>query len=138
MSAFIVSDYHINTLVSYGVMKSAQFWNAKERRWEYFNEDTAQVMAALLYRANVCSVNRRYGERTRTTGFQYKRVNVLSIQPADIVKACDCLDYQSCETKTWENSRARKALQAIRESAIQALTAGSQAWELREPLKEAA
>lgn len=137
MSAFIVSDYHINALVSYGVMKSAQFYT-KNVGWEYFNEDTAQVMAALLYRANVCSVNFRYGERTRTTGFRYQRVNVLSIRPADIVKACDCLDYQSCEIGTWERSRARRALQAIREEAIRALTAGSQAWGLREPLKEAA
>ena len=137
MSAFIVPDYQINALVSYGVKREAQFYT-KNVGWERFNTDTAQVMAALLYRANVCSVNSRYGERTRTNGFLYQPVNVSGLTAADIVKACDCLDYQSCEVNTWERSRARRALQAIREEAISALTAGSQAWELREPLKEAA
>ena len=136
MSAFIVSDYHINALVTYGINRKAQLYT--KDGWEYFNEDTAWALASRMYRANVCSVNRRYGERTRTTGFRFQRVDVSGLTAADIVKACDCLEYQSCEVKTWERSRARKTLQAIRERAIDALTAGSQAWELREPLKEAA
>ena len=136
MSAFIVSDYHINALVTYGINRKAQLYT--KDGWEDFNEDTAWALASRLYRANVCSVNRRYGERTRTTGFRFQRVDISGLTAADIVKACDCLEYQSCEVKTWERSRARKTLQAIRESAIKALTANSQAWELREPLKEAA
>ena len=137
MSAFIVPDYQINALVSYGVKREAQFYT-KNVGWERFNPDTAQVMAALLYRANVCSVNRRYGERTRTTGFRYQPVDVSGLTAADIIKACDCLDYQSCETKTWERSRARRALQAIREEAITVLASTSGVWTLDEPMKEAA
>ena len=137
MSAFIVPDYQINALVSYGVKREAQFYT-KNVGWERFNTDTAQVMAALLYRANVCSVNRRYGERTRTTGFRYQPVDVSGLTAADIIKACDCLDYQSCETKTWERSRARRALQAIREEAITVLASTSGVWTLDEPMKEAA
>lgn len=136
MSAFIVNDYHINALVSYGIAHKAQLYT--KDGWEYFNEDTAWALASRLYRANVCSVNRRYGERTRTTGFRFQSVDVSGLTAADIVKACDCLEYQSCEVGTWERSRARKTLQAIREEAVRALAAGSQAWELREPLKEAA
>lgn len=137
MSAFIVNDYHINALVSYGVKFKAQFYT-KNVGWEYFNEDTAWMMAALLYRANVCSVNRRYKERTRTNGFKFQSVDVNGLTAADIVKACDCLDYQSCEVGTWERSRARRALQAIREEAVRELAARSPAWELRQPMKEAA
>ena len=137
MSAFIVSDYHINAIVSYGVKREAQFYT-KNVGWERFNPDTAQVMAALLYRANVCSVNSRYGERKRATGFRYQRVDVSGLTAADIINACDCLDYQSGEVKTWERSRARRALQAIRESAIEVLASSSKAWTLYEPMKEAA
>jgi hypothetical protein len=137
MSAFIVNDYHINALVSFGVEYKAQFYT-KKVGWEYFKDDTAQVMAALLYRANVCSVNHRYSERTRTTGFKFQPVDVSVWSAADIIKACDCLDYQSCEVKTWDNSRARKALQAIRECAISIVADRSRAWELREPVAEAA
>lgn len=136
MSAFIVNDYHINALVSYGIAHKAQLYT--KDGWEYFNEDTAWALASRLYRANVCSVNRRYKERNRTNGFKFQSVDVSGLTAADIVKACDCLEYQSREVGTWERSRARKTLQAIREEAVRALAAGSPVWELREPLKEAA
>lgn len=136
MSAFIVSDYHINALVSYGIKLKAQLYT--KEGWEYFNDDTAWALASRLYRANVCSVNRRYGERKRTNGFRFQRVDVSGLTAADIVKACDCLEYQSCEVKTWERSRARKTLQAIRERAIDVLASSSKAWTLYEPTKEAA
>lgn len=137
MSAFIVNDYHISALVTFGVQYKAQFYTKNVGR-EYFNDDTAQALAALLYRANVCSVNHRYGERTRTAGFKFQTVDICAYSAADIIKACDCLDYQSCEVKTWENSRARRALQAIRECAISMICDKSRAWELRQPLQEAA
>ena len=137
MSAFIVNDYHINALVSFGVQHKASFYTKNVGR-EYFNVVTAQVLAALLYRANVCSVNYRYRERTRTTGFKFQQVDVRHLTPADIIRACDCLNYQSCEVKTWDNSRARRALQAIREEAIYQLSHSSNTWELRQPLQEAA
>jgi hypothetical protein len=136
MSAFIVNDYHINALVTYGVRAKAQYYNGDE--WVYFNEDTAWALASRLYRANVQSVNRRYGERTRSTGFKYKPVDISQLNAADIVKACDCLEYQSCERKEWERSQARKTLLAIRDSAIRILTRQSEAWELRQPELEAA
>lgn len=136
MSAFIVNDYHINALVTYGVQRKAEYWTGKER--VYFSEDTAWALASKLYRANVQSVNRRYKERTRSTGFKYTPVNISQLSPADIVKACDCLDYQSCERLEWDRSQARKALQAIREEAIRVLAGNSPAWELRQPELEAA
>ena len=135
MSAFIVNDYHINALVTYGVRAKAEYWTGKER--VSFNEETAPALATKLYRANVQSVNRRYNERTRSTGFKYTPVKISHLSAADIVKACDCLYYQSCERLEWERSQARKALQAIREEAVRVL-ASSSAWELREPELEAA
>lgn len=134
MSAFIVNDYHINALITYGVQNNAQYWTGKE--WVYFNEDTAWSLATKLYRANVQSVNSRYKQRTRSTGFKYKPVGVSHLLPADIIRACDCLDYQSCERKEWERSQAKKALIAIREKAIDALAKCSSAWELEEPAEK--
>lgn len=136
MSAFIVSDYHINALVTYGVRAKAQYYTGEE--WVYFNEDTAWALASKLYRANVQSVNRRYGERTRSTGFKYKLVDISQLNAADIVKACDCLEYQSCERKEWERSQARKALLAIRDAAVARLTSQSRMWELFQPEVETA
>jgi hypothetical protein len=131
MSAFIVTDYHINALVSYGVNNQARYWDGQQ--WIYFNKETAPALASRLYRANVQSVNSRYGERNRSTGFGYKHVVVSHLSPADVIRACDCLDYQSCERKGWDGSQARKTLQAIRERAIEQLACCSSTWELHQP-----
>ena len=133
MSAFIVNDYHINALVTYGLQAKAEYWTGKER--VRFSEDTAWALASKLYRANVKSVNFRYGDRNRTTGFKYAPVKISHLSAADIVKACDCLDYQSCELASWDRSEARKILQAIREEAVRVL-ALSPAWELQDPEAE--
>jgi len=139
MSAFIVDDYHINVLVTYGIYSEAQYWLPKERRWVRFTAETAPAIAALLYSENVRSVNARYNERSRRTGFRYRfEPSARSLQPADVVKACDCLDYQSCETKNWKSTQAYLALQAIREEAISKLAEGSIVWVLRKPELEAA
>ena len=138
MSAYIVSDFHINALVTYGVQQKAQYWLAKERRWVYFNEETAPAIAAMLHSENVRSVNSRYSERARRTGFVYRSVPIYYLRPEDIIKACDCLDYQSCEHKGWLRSNAKMALVAIRESAIDAMTKTACTWELREPEEVAA
>ena len=138
MSAYIVNDFHINALVTYGVQQKAQFWLAKEGRWVYFKEDTAPAIAAMLYSENVRSVNRRYSERTRRAGFVYRSVPIFWLRPEDIIKACDCLDYQSCECKDWERSNAKKALVSVRESAIEAMTKTAMTWELRQPEEVAA
>ncbi len=130
MSAFIVNDYHINALVTYGLQAKAEYWTGKER--VRFSEDTAWALASKLYRANVKSVNFRYGERNRTNVFKYATVKISHLSAADIVKACDCLDYQSCELASWDRSEARKILQAIREEAVRVL-ASSPAWELKDP-----
>jgi hypothetical protein len=129
MSSYIVSDNHINALVSYGVQQKASFYVPKEG-WIYFTEETAPAIAALLYRHNVYSVNANYGERTRATGFEYKPVSVSHLSAAAIVRACDCLDYQSCDRKDWDRSRAKKALTSIREKAISDLVKGCKVWEL--------
>lgn len=134
MSAFIVTDYHINALVTWGVYNKAQYWLPKERRWVYFNSETAPAIAALLYSENVRSVNSRYNERSRRTGFRYIfEPSALRLRPDEIIKACDCLDYQSCETKSWKNTQAYKALQSIREEAISALTKTTMTWTLSKP-----
>ena len=138
MSAFIVNDFHINALVTYGVQQKAQYWLTKDRRWVYFNEETAPAIAAMLYSENVRSVNSRYSERTRRAGFAYRNVPIFWVRPEDIIKACDCLDYQSCEHKGWDRSNAKRALVAIRESAVSALTKETCTWELRQPEEVAA
>jgi hypothetical protein len=46
----------------------------------------------------------------------------LRLLPAvALLKLCDCLDYQSCETEDWKQTAAHELLELIRGAAICAL-----------------
>lgn len=105
MSAFIVSDEQINTIVSYAAKHGL------------IGLSTMKATAAMLYKANVESVNYRYDEHTKTTGFKFVPVDIKDIADVTIAKLCDCLDYQSCELKTWPTSEACKLVEKIRKHA---------------------
>lgn len=131
MSAFIVNDYHINALTSWAIYNDVSFY-WKAQRYE-FNKSTADYLAGVLYSENVRSVNARYNERTRRKGFQFTRVVINHLEPSDIISACDCLRYQSCETSNYERTLGWKAMNAIREEAINRLIDGNGCWELHQP-----
>ena len=41
--------------------------------------------------------------------------------PVEIIKLCDCYDYQSCETRDWETTEAFAICAALRAAAIDSL-----------------
>lgn len=98
MSAFIVSDLHIATIV---------------RNYAKLAPGTdLQVLADTLLAENIRSVNYRYEENT-----PIETCNI-SIYWDDaswdqVLSLCDCLAYQSCEHPEWEGSAARTLLNDI-------------------------
>lgn len=94
-------------------------------------ELTPDELGAILLAENVRSVRARYPSDTPDSPpgpCDQKRVWAYRFQPVAhqlptwVIKACDCLRYQSCETDDYENTLAYKVMQAIRESAITHLT----------------
>ena len=92
---------------------------------------TPNDLGAILLAENVRSVQARYPreavatlpgpcDQSRVLAYQYQPVP--SLNAAWVVKSCDCLDYQSCETDDWRDTLAYAIVQTIRESAISALT----------------
>lgn len=131
MSAYIVSNYHINALITWAVAHEVYFYERKHKERISINMLNADSIAAELYSENVRSVNTRYGERTKRKGFVFSRApSALRLSAKDIVRACDCLDYQSCETDDWTRTKAHAALTAIREAAINQLVEDCGTWEL--------
>lgn len=103
MSAFIVSDNHILSLVS-----AAQKW---------MDIPDPQMIVDILIAENYRSVNHRYrNERGEPHRIVYKRVPLLS--PVVIIKACNCYDYQACETNDYKKSGAAAFIDNIRDLAI--------------------
>ena len=129
MSAFIVSNRHIDTLAAYAAYLHTSYWH----NGRHHSMADPQHTAALLFAANVKSVNHRYDDNTPTDGYVYSHTPPATGVPAvGIIKACNCLEYQSCEPDDWEESEARAALDTIRHAAACRLPGYEDAaWEIR-------
>jgi hypothetical protein len=114
MSAFIVTDTHINALVRYASRhKVGIYYQHSSRLNTYDNE---QAMAQILLDENVKSVNYRYGDsETMSINYDPGAPILTAIQA---IKAAQCLKYQSCETPDYEQSIAFKFIEAIISDAI--------------------
>lgn len=102
----------------------------------------------MLWRENIASVSARYPNESSATlpgpcneDFVIRPSNCRNdfglINPVQVLKSCDCYNYQSCEHEGWMASEAHAFIQALREAAIDALPGYEQAvWGA--PRKEAA
>ena len=122
MSAFIVSDKHILALVEAG------------RIWSYEHSPQCldrgarnfQDIVDILINENYRSVNYRYREQEEPHKVTYTPIP-MKYSKVDILKACDCYDYQACETPDYEQSQAAKIIHKIRMNAIRTMPGYDQA-----------
>lgn len=153
MSAYIVDPRTIDYLVQWASGRRQQDLNAWMTLEQCppdlirafdghrlrLGEVTEDELGQLLLRENVRSVTTRYPNdsaddlpgpinQKRVWRYSYKPVPHAMMQPAWVVKSCDCLDYQSCETDDWRETAAYLVLQAIRESAVNALIPDDAPW----------
>jgi hypothetical protein len=115
MSAFIVTDTHINALVRYASRHkiTVAYGNPTMRLNVSAHE---QEVAQLLIDENIKSVNYRYSE-AETSLIEYDRGAPI-LSAIEAIKAAQCLRYQSCEHPEYENSLADKFIEAIIADAI--------------------
>ena len=63
--------------------------------------------------------------------YVFSRVNG-KVDPVQVLKAIDCLEYQSCDHPGWKDSEARKFLEALRAKATSQLPGYHEAqWVVR-------
>jgi hypothetical protein len=93
-------------------------------------ELTPNEIGQILLDENVRSASARYpnesidslpGPCDKSRVLAYRFQPVAHQLAAWVVKACDCVRYQSCETDDYEDTLAYKVLDAIREAAIRHL-----------------
>lgn len=119
MSAFIVSTDHIDALVTYCVTKGLSARNPTE---------IGQIFLTENYR----SVGYRYSEPASNQPAAYRfRSFTKPLSAVAILKACDCLEYQSCEHDQWGDSVAKSLLDSIRTVATRHVPGyGDAQWEI--------
>ena len=115
MSAFVVTDQHINALVRYASRHSITVYEPMQDI-RFTVKGHEGIAASLLLDQNVKSVNYRYDENEKATIIYNPAAPVLTAIQA--IKAAQCLKYQSCETPDFEESFACKLLDNIIADAI--------------------
>ena len=115
MSAFIVSDTHINALVRYASRHNVRAFHGNPLAM-FQVKDNEQAAAELLLAENVKSVNYRYRDNEVMSITYDRGAPILTAIQA--IKAAQCLRYQSCECDDFEESIAFKLIEAIIADAI--------------------
>lgn len=138
MSAFVVDDYHIAYLLEAALSQAiCQYgsggkfqWFGPDKEWHTLTRGNKEEVGQMLWNENVRSVAERYPddpfELPGPVGaapyqFEDKGYRWQIIEPAQVLKSCDCYEYQSCETDDWEDTQACAFIQALRREAIRAL-----------------
>lgn len=119
MSAFLCGKDHIDLLVSH----CADQW-FHGGKWVTLGDTPRTEVGRILIRENIASLRYRYSGDDWWAGTDrwydaYMHTPVTDkVSPEQIIKACDCLRYQSCEHGLWETSEAAAILTATRETYV--------------------
>lgn len=134
MSAFIVSDDTIHAIVTFAADQKMMVKHPVTGLYhdvESFPDLIGQELVSENYR----SVNVRYNETDKAPTWRHVPTRRGTVKPAnpyeplsapirreltplDIIKLCDCLEYQSCETDDWESTWTYAFLNSVRHRAI--------------------
>lgn len=167
MSAYICAPDHFIALAVFAGTKTKHGqWNvdpryvaglthpeAASRGIENFCDyEIATLYGDLLYQENIRSVRARYPDDTWSDlpGLIHKPLHIVvqpehfrsrayRMAPVSILKMCDGLEYQSCETDDYRSTIGYRLLEEIRRAAISALPGYEDApWEYDASEQEAA
>jgi len=144
MSAYIVDREHILYLVRAAISHElCAYPHDPALSWAWnVNRETGRIKRAdtntkglvdvgnMLWDENRESVSYRYqdsenlpgpiGEDYTITAKDF-HIPLADIDPVQVLKACDCYEYQACEHQGWKDSEAHAFIQALRGRAIGAL-----------------
>ena len=127
MSAFIVDPSLINGILTFVSSDRDEVKVYKdETELSFKSEKDLQQMAQILMDENYRSVNFRYRSQDKPVAIEFKSKYTLKnggrITSLEVLKACDCFDYQACETDDYTNTLAWKIIDTIRGNAIRRLS----------------
>jgi hypothetical protein len=120
MSAFIVSNHHIDALVY-----ARELCARDLRTWP---DKTPTEVGRALLRENMASTAARYPkhadmqvDETAIEAYAYHAPAPYTLPIVQLLKALDCYEYQACEHDGWVDSSARALCHGLRRLLIQRL-----------------
>jgi hypothetical protein len=127
MSVFIVSDNHINTILSYVNNSQGQ----KNSLFSSYNYNDLLKIGKMFIEANIESYETRY-PKEKVERFEYElKLFPVNISVMQFIKYMNCLEYQCNEVENWESTEASKLINCWVNSAYQHLPEWQAAkWEI--------
>ena len=139
MSAYIVNDNHLSAIVRWACKNNVSVYSSNPvhhvtmgNMGPFRIPGSEDELVNILHAENIKSVNYRYGETDEPAKIVYDAF-ATRLSAVECIKACHCLDYQSCEHDGWDASFAKAAVDAILEAATRELPGyDAAAWEVKE------
>ncbi len=130
MSAYIVDLDHIAYLVQAGTARALGM-DHSTLSWVWNIDREAGTYDRETLRCGDLEQNQRVGqmlcdENAKSVAFRYPNHAIVALKyshsvppfarfdPVQVIKACDCYEYQSCEHTGWLTSEARAYIDALR------------------------
>ncbi len=117
MSCFVLTDAHINTICSFVLYN-----------YEIFDDYTCQQIMDIgkkLSDENIKSYKYRYPnywqEDLKDFKYRFKLVDIEQVTLVQFIKLLDCLEYQSCEHRSYQESFAYRLISKWRSQAFEKL-----------------
>lgn len=138
MSAYIMADDEIDTIVSYFIdpnngRDGGAWLRMGVTSWDYLNRDNAPKVAAILKAENIRSVNAKYAENENPAYvFEYDP-KAKNRPVGNIIGALDCYEYQACETDDWHTSLAHEIIGGLRKHLLKVIAEaeGTYTWGIK-------
>ena len=125
MSAYMVDRNHVVYLVKAAynaIPRPFHFWYNGTKQSEYVMRENKVEVAQALWDENKKSVVERYGDSEELPGpigedfvitEEDFKMCWLNVEPVQVLKACNCFEYQACEHREWPDSFAYAFIQAL-------------------------
>jgi hypothetical protein len=130
MSAYVVDREHIEYLVNAAMLMPhfgfSYYWQGKRRELNSGDAEEAMRIGQMLWNECVASVSHRYPNDAPDSlpgpvmepgeGYFYgphRFCHCPQLDPVQVIKACHCYAYQSCEHPEWEASEAYAFVSAL-------------------------
>lgn len=110
MSAFIVEDDLIDLLVTYATSDRGP------GQRQLIAAQSPQSLGAMLVAQNWRSVGERYRESGEPAPYTFTPYTG-PMESMAVIKACNCYDYQACETEDYETTEPARIVRDIRDTA---------------------
>jgi hypothetical protein len=113
MSAYVLGDENFDAIIAACKRCFGSNLFVLGKTFNLDSEEECSQIGQILKDQNYASVNARYKEKTEIDPYKYKASSEL-YSPVQILKICDCYDYQACETGDYRESLACDIVDTLR------------------------